>query len=302
MTLHLGLDLGGFAIKGVVLERDGDSYREACKRVVETRSDEPPPGIVAQVGELGRALSAEVGGVDTAGVTIPGIFDLETGVAHFVTNLGGSSWEGVPVLGPLREALAVPTSLINDARAFGFAESRLGAARDCDTAAFFTLGTGVGGAVVVDRRLRLGYGCAGELGHTTVDGSADALVCGCGNPGCVEAYVAAPAVARAGRRETAEAVVDAAREGDEVALAALAAAARWLGVAIANVVLVLNPERVVIGGGLAQAGDLLLEPARAEVRRRIRINPTEGTLIVPAELGYEAGAIGAALWGAEAAA
>ena len=298
MTAHLGLDLGGSAIKAIVL--DGE-FREVRSRVVETRAGEPPQAIVAQLAEVGRALAAEAGGLDTAGITIPGTFELETGVARFVTNLGGESWDGVPVREPVERALGVPTGLINDARAFGFAESRLGAARDCDTAAFFTLGTGVGGAVVVGRRLQLGYGCAGELGHTTVDGSPGAAVCGCGNPGCVEAYVAAPAVARAGNRETAEAVVNVARAGDAAALTALADAGRWLGVAIANVVLVLNPERVVIGGGLAHAGDLLLAPASAELRRRIRINPITGTEIVPAELGYEAGAIGAALWGAEAA-
>jgi glucokinase len=297
VSRHLGLDLGGSAIKGVVLDED---WRELRKEVVETRADEPPEAIVAQLGEFGRSLAAEVGGVATTGVTIPGVFDLETGVARFVTNLGAASWDGVPVRDPLRETLGVPTSLINDARAFGFAESRLGAARDCDTAAFFTLGTGVGGAVVVGRRLQLGYGSAGELGHTTVDGSDGAAVCGCGNPGCVEAYVAAAVVARAGGRETAEAVVEAAHAGDTVALAALEDAGRWLGVALANVVLVLNPERVVIGGGLAQAGDLVLGPAREELHRRVRI-ATVRTEVVPAELGYEAGAIGAALWGAEAA-
>jgi glucokinase len=301
VTRHLGLDLGGSAIKAVVLEHESDSYHEVCKQVVETRSHEQPAGIVAQLGELGRALSATVGGVDTAGVTIPGTFDLATGVAHFVTNLGGTSWEGVPVHRPLQEDFGIPTSLINDARAFGFAESRLGAARDCDTAAFFTLGTGVGGAVVVGGRLQLGYGSAGELGHMTVDPSPGAAVCGCGNPGCVEAQVRASALAQAGGRTGAEEVVEAARAGDADALEALAQAGRWLGVAIANVVIVLNPERVVVGGGIAQAGDLLLEPARAEVRRRIRILPPDGTQIVPAELGYEAGSIGAALWGAERA-
>src|SRR3954447_19127693 len=300
VSRHLGLDLGGSAIKAIVLEREGGSYREVRKSVVETRAERRPAGIVDQLAEVGNALAADVGGVDTAGVAIPGTFELATGVAHFVTNLGAESWSGVPVLEPLQAALGVPTAMINDARAFGFAESRLGAARDCDTAAFFTLGTGVGGAVVVGRRLQLGYGSAGELGHTTIDGSAGAAVCGCGNPGCVEAYVAAAVVARAGGGETAESVVDAARAGDEGALAALEDAGRWLGVGLANVVLVLNPERVVIGGGLAQAGDLLLGPAREGRSRRIRI-ATVRTEVVPAELGYEAGAIGAALWGAEAA-
>jgi glucokinase len=300
VTRHLGLDLGGTAIKGVVLEHDGQSYREVAKRVVDTHSGSTPEQIVEQLGTFGKALAGETGGIDTAGATIPGVFDLGSGVAHFVTNLGGSTWEGVPVRGPLREALGVPTGLINDARAFGFAESRLGAARDCDTAAFFTLGTGVGGAVVVGRRLQLGYGCAGELGHTTVDGSPGAAVCGCGNPGCVEAYVRAASVAAAGGRTTVAEVVGAARDGDERALGALAQAGTWLGVAIANIVVVLNPERVVVGGGVAECGDLILEPARAEMRRRVLIVAEVETEIVRAELGYEAGAVGAALWGAEA--
>ncbi len=300
MSRHLGLDLGGSAIKAVVLEHDGGTYRELLKHVVVTQSHSSPAEIVEQLGSVGRELAQEVGGVETVGVTIPGIFDLETGVASFVTNLGGAAWEGVPVREPIGRALGVPTSLINDARAFGFAESRLGAARDCETAAFYTLGTGVGGAVVVGRRLQLGYGSAGELGHMTVDARPDAPACGCGNRGCVEALVQASAIARAGGREHADQVVAAARAGDDRARAALEDAGRWLGVAIASVIVAINPERVVVGGGVAEAGHLILGPAREEVRRRVLVPPTARTEIVRARLGYEAGSIGAALWGAEA--
>jgi glucokinase len=301
VSRHLGLDLGGSAIKGVVLERSGDSYAELAKTVVDTRRGAEPARIVTQLGDVGRLLADESGGVDTVGITIPGTFDLASGVAHFVTNLGGAAWQGVQVRDPVLDALGAPTSLINDARAFGFAESRLGAARGCDTAVFYTLGTGVGGAVVVGQRLRLGYGSAGELGHMTVDASPGAPTCGCGNRGCVEAHVRASAIARAGGRETAEEVVEAARAGHRQARDALADAGRWLGIAIANMVLVLNPERVVIGGGAADAGDLILEPAREELRRRVRVPPLDRTEVVRAELGYEAGSIGAALWGAEPA-
>ena len=301
MSRHLGLDLGGTAIKAVVLERNGDGYHEAYMRMAETRADATPGAIIEHVGAFGRALAAEAGGVETAGVTIPGTFDLATGVAHFVTNLGGASWEGVPVLDPLEAALGVPTSLINDARAFGFAESRLGAARECDTAAFYTLGTGIGGAVVVDRRLLLGYGTAGELGHMTVDSRPDAPLCGCGNRGCVEAHVKASAIAHAGGRDDPADVVDAALGGDERARAAFAEAGRWLGIGIAIVTMALNPERVVVGGGMAAAGELILGPARDEARRRLVVPPLGLTEVVPAELGREAGSIGAALWGAERA-
>jgi glucokinase len=301
MSRHLGLDLGGTAIKAVALERNGDRYREIEMRVVETHAADAPDAIVEQLGAFGRELAAEVGGVQTGGVTIPGTFDLDTGVAHFVTNLGGSSWEGVHVLEPIEGALGVPTSLINDARAFGFAESRLGAARGCETAAFYTLGTGIGGAVVVDRRLQLGYGTAGELGHMTVDSRPDAPLCGCGNRGCVEAHVKASAIAHAAGRDDPAEAIDAALAGDERARAAFAEAGRWLGIGIANVVMALNPERVVIGGGIAAAGELILGPARDEAHRRVTVPPLGRTEVVAAELGREAGSIGAALWGAERA-
>ena len=301
MSRHLGLDLGASAIKAVVLERDGGSYRTLMTKVVDTLVHETPERIVAQLADVSRDVAAGAGGVATVGITIPGTFDLTTGVAHFVTNLGGASWDGVPVLEPVQDELRAPTRLINDARAFGFAESRLGAARDCHTAAFYTLGTGVGGAVVVGRKLQLGYGSAGELGHMTVDANPDAPLCGCGNRGCVEAHVQASAIARAGGRDEAVGVVEAARAGDTRAREALAEAGRWLGVAIANMAMVLNPERVVIGGGVAEAGELILGPAREEVGRRVRVPPVGRTEVVPAELGYEAGSIGAAVWGAEGA-
>jgi glucokinase len=133
----------------------------------------------------------------------------------------------------------------------------------------------------------------------TVDARPEAPLCGCGNRGCVEAHVQAAAIARAGGREHADEVVEAAHAGDGRALDALERAGRWLGIAIANVIVAINPERVVVGGGVAEAGDLILAPARDEVRRRVTVPPTGRTEIVRAELGYEAGSVGAALWGAE---
>ncbi len=302
MSRHLGLDLGGSAIKTVILERTGRmDYKRVHVDVTPTSAESDPAGIVAQLGEVGRDAASRVGGVDSAGITIPGLFDAATGVADFVTNLGGESWQGTPVRDPVAQVLGVPTSLINDARAFGFGEARLGAARGCDTAAFFTLGTGVGGAVVVGGRLQLGLGNAGELGHLTVDPSPDAPTCGCGNPGCLEAHARAGEIARLGGRATSAEVVEAARAGDKRAEEALAEVGRWLGIGMANVIVTLNPERIVVGGGVADAGDLLLEPARREIRRRVRVAPTERIEIVRAELGYEAGSIGAAVWGAERA-
>jgi glucokinase len=163
------------------------------------------------------------------------------------------------------------------------------------------LGTGVGGVIVLDGRVHFGHdGTAGELGHQTL--IPDGPDCTCGNHGCLEAFARADRVAAACGTRSAEEAVAAARAGDARAVAGLAEIGGWLGIAIANVVVSLTPERVVIGGGVAGAGDLLLEPIRAEVRRRVHVTDLGRLEIVAAELGTWAGAIGAAVHGAEAAA
>jgi glucokinase len=227
-----------------------------------------------------------------------GVFDGVAGTATFLPNLPGN-WAGTPVREPVAAALGAGAVLVNDARAFAVGESRLGAASGRRTALFVTVGTGVGGGVVVDGRLHLGIGTAGEFGHQTVDPAGP--VCGCGNRGCVEAVACAGAIAAAAECGTVEEAVEAAQSGDEQARAALEQAGRALGIALANAVLLLAPERIVVGGGVAGAGDLLLDPIRDELRRRVRVAPIERIDVVPAELGPGAGAIGAALWAAECA-
>jgi glucokinase len=163
----------------------------------------------------------------------------------------------------------------------------------------FAVGTGIGGGVVVGGRLLLHLnGTVGELGHQTV--IPDGPPCGCGSRGCLEQLASGPAIARAAGMPTPEAVVEAARAGERDATEALARAGTYLGIGIANVVLALGPERIVVGGGVAAAGELLLEPARRELRRRVTMMPLERIAVVPAELGARAGAIGAALWAARA--
>jgi glucokinase len=152
--------------------------------------------------------------------------------------------------------------------------------------------------VVVDGRVHFGHdGTGGELGHQTL--LPDGPACTCGNRGCLEAFARADRIAAACGTETAEEAVAAARGGDANAVAGLAEIGGWLGIAIANVVVALSPDRVVIGGGVAGAGDLLLEPIRDEVRRRVHVTDLDQVEIVAAELGTWAGAIGAGVHGAE---
>jgi glucokinase len=233
------------------------------------------------------------------GIGVPGLYDPATGAARFLPNLPGD-WAGRPVAVPVGEALGLSTSLINDARAFGLAELRLGAARGATTMAGLVLGTGVGGVVAVDGRIHFGHdGTGGEAGHQTI--VPDGPMCTCGNRGCLEALTRADRIAAACGTQTAEEAVDAARAGDPAALAGLAEIGRYLGTAIANLIVVLAPERVVIGGGVAAAGELLLAPIRDEVRKRVHVTSLDEVAIVMAELGPWAGAIGAAVHGAEQA-
>jgi glucokinase len=205
------------------------------------------------------------------------------------------------VAGPVGERLGVPTSLINDARAFGLAELRLGAGRGADSMVGLTLGTGVGGVIAIDGKVLQGHdGTAGEVGHQTID--PDGPWCGCGNRGCLEAFARADQIAAACGTSTAEQAVARAREGDARALDGLAMVGRYLGIGIANMVTVIAPDRVVIGGGIAAAGELLLAPIRAELARRVKTTSLEPVEVVLAELGTWAGSIGAAVHGAERAA
>ena len=163
-----------------------------------------------------------------------------------------------------------------------------------------TLGTGVGGAFAVDGRIHLGHdGTGGELGHQTID--PDGPWCTCGNRGCIEAYARADQIAAACGTATAEEAIQAARAGDARALAGFADVGRHLGIGIANAIVVISPDRIVIGGGVAAAGELLFEPIWAEVRRRVHITSLERVTLVAAELGTWAGSIGAAMHGAERA-
>ena len=260
---HLGLDLGASYVKWAVLEGD----EVTAEGRLETRAAEGPEAVVARL----TAAGAKAGAVNTIGIGVPGLYDTDRGVATFLPNLPGD-WERVPLTALVSDALGAPAALINDARAFALAESTLGAARGHDTAVFVAVGTGVGGGIAVGGRFHAGReGRAGEIGHVTI--SERGPRCTCGNRGCVEAFVREALAARRLRR-----------------------AGQLLGIAVANAIVLLAPDRVVVGGGVGAAGEKLLGPLRQEVARRVFVSvPVE---IVQGELGVLAGAIGAALRGA----
>jgi glucokinase len=287
---RLGLDLGATDLKLALLEDE----RLVSTATAPTRSEDGgPAGVLARLVELGRTA----GEVESVGLAVPGIVD-PRGRALLLPNLKGD-WEGIELAAPLAPAFGLPIALLNDGHAFTLAEATVGAARGAQDVIGIVCGTGVGGGVVLGGELRLGIDeRAGEIGHHTV--LPDGERCGCGNHGCLETVASSRAIARQAGSESFTEALAAARAGDEAAVAAFARAASFLGIAIANLTLFLTPERVVVGGGVAEAaGDLLFPALRAEVTRRAgAVAPLQRVEIVPAVLGVFAGAVGAALHGA----
>ena len=296
-SFQLGLDLGGTNIKWVVLE--GDGSRTYANGQVPTDTSRGERGVVEQLIGIARGCARDLGGIASVGVGVPGLYHPAAGTTRFMPNVPGR-WEDVPVAAEVGEAVQAPSALINDARAFTLAEHRLGAGRGAESMLGITLGTGVGGGLILGGTLYLGHeGGAGEFGHQTI--VPDGPLCNCGNHGCLEALTRADRIVEACGQPTVQKSVEAARNGDERAQRGMLQTGRYLGIGVSNVLVLLSVDRVVVGGGVAAAGDLLFEPLRAELKRRVFITDLDRVDVVAAQLGIWAGAIGAALHGAGAA-
>jgi glucokinase len=294
---HLGIDLGGTNIKWVVAERADAGWKALDRGQVPTQAEAGSAAVIERMSEVGRRAVQKWAAVTTVGIGLPGLYDPRSGTTRMLPNFP-DNWDGVAVGPYVGRRLGMPSHLINDARAFGLAELRLGAGRGASSMVGLTLGTGVGGVVAVDGHVHQGHdGTAGELGHQTI--VPDGLLCTCGNHGCLEAYTKADRIEELCGAATAEEAVARARAGDQRALDGIAEIARYLGIGIANMIVVLTPDKVVLGGGISAAADLLLDPIRDEVGRRVHTTAVDDVDIVIAELGTWAGAIGAAIHGAE---
>ena len=316
--LAVGVDVGGSKILGVLTDREGAVHAEARR---ETPPTTDAPGVlvadtVAQVlADLAALAGRDLAGLPV-GVGLPGMLSRD-GVLVFSPNLPSASGADMAAVLGARLGHARLT-LANDADAAAVGEHRLGAGRDADHFVMVTLGTGIGGGLVVDGRLLRGSGgFAGEIGHVVVDPSGPR--CPCGRRGCWERYASGAGVARlareaavAGRLEglvatvgdpeavRGEDVTHAAAAGDRQALAVLEEVGWWLALGLANLVAVLDPARVVVGGGLAEASTLLLPPTRRFLAGLLEAGERRpGVEVLAAELGYRAGAVGAALLAAD---
>ncbi|MGQ9746767.1 MAG: ROK family protein [Candidatus Caldatribacteriaceae bacterium] len=317
-ALFLGIDLGGTNTKIALVDKDGYVLERS---VIPTRAMRKAEEVIDNIAEESLALCKrfEERGfkVWAGGIGIPGLFDWQTGVCHLLPNFP-NKWKDVPLKEWLEKKLSLPIAVINDVRSITLAEKRFGAGKEVNSMVMVAIGTGIGGGVVLDGKLYVGKdGAAGELGHITVEPKG--VRCGCGNRGCLEAYASGPAmVAQALRalvqqndtlirdlvgddlsRVNPKVISEAAQKGDCVAREIIEQAGAYIGQALACVCVVVNPEMIVIGGGVSLVGDLLFESIRKGLRERLFMVPVDTIQFVPALLGMDAGVIGAATWARE---
>ena len=315
MRLIVGVDLGGTNIVVGTVAEDGSCLYGL--RRCNTPLDSGPEGVVDQILEMVRdSLSetrAKVEGSDVEivgiGIGSPGPLDTQKGIVITTPNLG---WRNFPLRDRIGERAELPATLDNDANCAILGEWWLGAARGASVVVGLTVGTGVGGGIIIDGQVFHGASdIAGEFGHMTIDSTGRR--CNCGNYGCLEAYASGPAISgraiegvKAGASTrlpdyvdgdlsaiTPQVVYEAAHDGDELALEVVKDTARFLGAGVSNLINIFNPEVVVICGGVTLAGDRLFAPLREEAKRRAFKPGVDRCRIVPGELKGTAGVYGA---------
>ncbi len=308
MSLACGIDVGGTKIAGGVVDEHGTILEEL--RVESPATD--VPAIEAAIEKLVTELRTRHP-IEAVGVGAAGYIDKARAVVLFAPNL---AWRDLDLKADLEQTLSLPVVVENDANAAAWGEFQFGAGHDVDDLLLVTVGTGVGGGVVLDGSLYRGaFGVGAEIGHMRV--VPDGILCGCGNRGCLEMYASGSALVREARAAaragsllaadllelaggdpgaiTGPLVTDAARDGDTFAVEQLATLGRWLGEGIASLTAVLDPAVVVVGGGVSAADELLLEPTRAAFRSQLTGRGHRPMLeIRRARLGNRAGLIGAA--------
>lgn len=300
--LAIGIDMGGTNIRLALISSDGLAITSARYK---TSAQEGKDAIISRLSSATAEMIAEGrkhGMVIGVGIGAPGL--IENGVVRCSPNLPG--WNDVPLQRLLEDALALPVVLENDANAVAYGENCLGAGRGLKSLICITLGTGVGGGLILDGRIWRGaFGMAGEVGHMVIEPEGN--ICSCGNRGCLETYASATGIVRMAREIvskgdaswetgnlTTEILEGAARGGDKAAISLFASAGRYLGIGIASLLHILNPEAVIIGGGVAGAWSLFYPSLSEEINRRCFREIAEKTKIMPASLGDNAGILGAA--------
>ncbi len=287
MDFVIGIDLGGTAIKLGRFSQDGTCLQSLT---VATPQPATPTAVVEVMVEAIAHLDPKQKEIAAIGVGTPGPADATGRIARVAINLAG--WHDVPLADWLEAKTGYPTVLANDANCAGLGEAWLGAGRRFRNLILLTLGTGVGGAIILDGKLFTGHqGAAGELGLITLN--PDGPMCNSGNQGSLEQYLSVQAIRRRTGKEPAE-LGAMARDGNKFALEFWESYGRDLGTGLASLIYVLTPEAIVIGGGVSASAEFFFPAALAEIERRVLPSSRAGLQLLRAELGNQAGMVGAA--------
>ena len=310
----LAIDLGGTKIIAAIVSSQGQVM---AREYHPTLAGEGPQSVIdrilSAIDQLLRVRNIDPSQLNSISIASAGAIDLDQGLVTSSPNLPG--WHDIPLRDIVNRKYRVNTLLINDASAAALGEYHFGAGKGVNNLIYLTVSTGIGGGIIINGELYLGpSGSAGEIGHMTID--INGPRCSCGNIGCLETLASGTAVAREAIRRigqgeessltdmvegkieniTAEKVGVAAQGGDSLASDVISEAATYLGVGMVNLVNIFNPEMIIVGGGVAQMGDLLLEPARQVVKERAFQLSARAVRIVSAQLGDSAGVLGAAVF------
>jgi len=309
----VGLDVGGTTMKAAVVDDNGKDYpSETLPTEAERGQEHGLDTMCKTIRKAVKAAGLRIADISAIGVATPGTMDLAAGIMIEPPNM--KSWLNVPVRQHVADTFGLPTAFQNDANAAAFGEYWIGAAKGARSLVFFTLGTGIGGGIIVFGRVLEGeHSHGGELGHMKIE-MINPRECGCGKYGCLEAYASATAVVKRAEealttdggksklhnwpikdgRLTSEDVFSAAKAGDKLAQEIVDRTAFYLAMGAANVMHVINPEMVVFGGGMIAAGEPFLNKIRHYIKQLAFPIPAERTEIRYAQLGNKAGFIGAA--------
>ena len=311
MAKRIGIDVGGTNVKIALVDDGKIIYSNSVPTYAQMGYEYTVNNIKQAIKDLMKETETTAADIKGIGFDFPGQVDYKTGVVKLAPNIPG--WVNVPIAQMIEEAFHIPTRIDNDVRCAALGEMNFGAGKGCQNFVCITVGTGIGSGLVVNGQLVRGAAnAAGEIGHIKLQ-MKDGPICGCGDTGCLEAFASGPSIVAmaqdylksgkstkfremAGDGEiTPYIVAKAAEAGDPVAKRIFTIIGEYVGMGLVSVINLLNPEKVIIGGGLAEAGDLLLGPIRKTVMERAMVVARESVEIVPAELGNSAGVIGASM-------
>lgn len=313
MAKRIGIDVGGTNVKIALVDEGKIIYSNSVPTYAKMGYEYTVNNIKQAIKDLMKETNTEAKDIQGIGFDFPGQVDCKTGVVKLAPNIPG--WVNVPIAQMIEEEFNIPTRIDNDVRCAALGELKFGAGRGCENFICITVGTGIGSGIVINGKVVRGASnAAGELGHIKLQ-MQGGPICGCGDSGCLEAFASGPSIVamaqdyiRGGKstkfREMAAAeggeitpymVAKAAEAGDPVAKRIFEIVGEYIGIGLTSVINLLNPEKVIIGGGVAEAGDLLFDPIRRTIKERAMVVAGEAVEIVPAELGNSAGVIGASM-------